>query len=102
MFDRDNEIILGFNSQYTGCFMVCGISETPLFSDIDERIGLYFHVVSGHMCGFDILKKEFANFFLVWVRATYRLSLVFRPSLVCSKFTFSAGVQLLGLKTTLH
>ena len=37
---------------------------------------------------------------MVWTR--YRLSLVFRLSLGCSKFTFSAGIQLFGLKTTLH
>ena len=64
----------------TGCFTVSGLSETPLFSDIDKQIGLYFHVVNG--CGFDILKKRICNFFLGRVRDKDRPSLVFRLSLV--------------------
>ena len=47
---------------------------------------------------FDFLKKKF----YYRVSARYRPSLVFRLSLVWSKFTFSAGFQLFGLKTTSH
>ena len=38
------------------------------------------------------------------VRSRYKLSLVFRLSPVCSKFKFKflAGIQLFGMKTTLH
>ena len=50
------------------------------------------------------MKKNFEVFDSVRVRARYKLSLVFRLSLVCSKFKFmlSAGIQLFGLKTTSH
>ena len=34
------------------------------------------------------------------VRPRYGPSLVFRLSLVCSKFKFSASIQLFGMKTT--
>ena len=37
---------------------------------------------------------------MIRVRTRYKLSLVFRLSLVCSKFKFSAGIQLFGMKTT--
>ena len=46
------------------------------------------------------MKKNFEIFFLIRVRTRYKLSLVFRLSLVCSKFKFSAGIQLFGMKTT--
>ena len=36
------------------------------------------------------------------VGARYKPSLVFRLCLVCSKFKFSAGIQLFALKTTSH
>ena len=38
------------------------------------------------------------------VRSSYKLSLVFRLSLVCSriKYKFFAGILLFGLKTTSH
>ena len=36
------------------------------------------------------------------VRPRYRPSLVFRLSLVCSNFKFSAGIQIFGMKITLH
>ena len=38
---------------------------------------------------------------MVSLRTSYRLSLVIRLSLICSKFMFS-GIQLFGLKATLH
>ena len=57
-------------------------------------------MLNGHTCGFDFLKKFFDFFYFVRVRARYKPSLVFRLCLVCSKFTFSAGIQLFGLKTT--
>ena len=55
-------------------------------------------MVIGHTGAFDFWKK--IAFFLVRVR--YKSSLVFRISLVCRKFTFSAGLQVFGLKTTSH
>ena len=57
-------------------------------------------MVNEHSCGFDFLKKKFQNFFWVRVRARYKPSLVFRLSMVWSKFKlmFSAGIQLFGLK----
>ena len=57
-------------------------------------------MVNGHSGAFDFLKKNLIIFFRVRVRARDKLSLVFRLSLVCGKFTFSAGIQLFGLKTT--
>ena len=57
-------------------------------------------MLNGHTCGFDFLKKKFAIFFWDRVRDRYKPSLVFRLCLVCSKFTFSVGIQLFGLKTT--
>ena len=36
------------------------------------------------------------------VRPRYGPSLVFRLSLVCSKFKFSAGIQIFGMKITSH
>ena len=36
------------------------------------------------------------------VRPRYRPSLVFRLSLVCSKFKFSTGIQIFGVKITSH
>ena len=59
-------------------------------------------MVNGHSAGFDFLKQNFELFY--FVRARYKLSLVFRLSPVCSKFRFkfSAGIQLFGLKTTSH
>ena len=61
-------------------------------------------LVNGHGGGFDFLKKNFEIFYLVRVRARYKLSLVNRLSPVCSKFKFifSVGTQLFGLKTTSH
>ena len=61
-------------------------------------------MVNGHSGGFDFLEKKFAIFYLVRVRTSHRPSLVFRLCLVCSKFKlkFSVGIQLFGLKTTLH
>ena len=61
-------------------------------------------MVNGHSGGFDFLKEKFEILILVWVRARYRLSLVFRLSMVCSrlKFKFSTGVQFSSLKTTSH
>ena len=46
--------------------------------------------------GFVFLRKKCEKFFLVMERTRYRLSLVFRLSLVSSKFKFSA------LKTNSH
>ena len=59
-------------------------------------------MVNGQCGRFDFLKKKFEIFDFVRVRARYKLSLVFRLSLVLSKFKFmlSAGIQLFGLKTT--
>ena len=50
------------------------------------------------------MKKKFEIFHFVRVRAWYKLSLVFRLSLVLSmvKFKFAESIQLLGLKTTSH
>ena len=50
------------------------------------------------------MKKEIEIFDFVRVRARYKLSLVFRLSLVLSmvKFKLAAGIQLFGLKTTSH
>ena len=51
-----------------------------------------------------IIRKKIEFFYFVRVTARYKLSLVFRVSLVCSKFKFklSEGIQLFGLKTTSH
>ncbi len=51
---------------------------------------------------FDFLKKNFEIFFLDMVRPRYGPSLVFRLSLVCSKFKFSVqlSMQLFGMKIT--
>ena len=86
----------------TGCPTISVTSDTPLFSDICQRSRLSFHELNGHSAGFDILKKNVKIFFRVRVRARYKPSLVFRLGLVLSKFTFSAGIQLFGLKTTSH
>ena len=86
----------------TGCPTISVTSDTPLFSDICRRSRLSFHELNGHSAGFDFLKNNFKIFFRVRVRARYKPSLVFRLGLVLSKFTFSAGIQLLGLKTTSH
>ena len=53
---------------------------------------------------FDFLKKKFEIFYFVMVWATYKLSLVFRLSPVCSKLKqkFFVDIQLFGLKTTSH
>ena len=51
-----------------------------------------------HYVGFPPCFKKKLKFFLVRVR--YRPSLLYRLSLVCSKF--SAGIQLFGLKTISH
>ena len=59
-------------------------------------------MVNGQCGRFDFLKKNFEIFYLVRVRARYKTSLVFRLSLVLSMVKFSAGIQLFGLKTTLH
>ena len=50
------------------------------------------------------MEKNFEIFYLVRVRARYKLRLVFRLSPVSSKFKFmlSAGIQLFVLKTTSH
>ena len=58
--------------------------------------------MNGYSAVFNFLKKKFEINFFVMVRARYNLSLVFRLSLVCSKFKFSAVIQLFGLKTTSH
>ena len=87
---------------HTGCFTISVKSETPLFLDICWRSRLSFYVVNGQCGRFDFLKKNFEIFDFVKVRARYKLSLVFRLSQVCSKFKFSVGIQLFGLKTTLH
>ena len=54
--------------------------------------------------GFDFLKKNFEILYFARVRARYKFSLVFRLSLVCSKFKlkFFVVIQLFGLKTTSH
>ena len=59
-------------------------------------------MVNRHSGGFDFCKKNLKSFFLVSVRARYKPSLVFRLGRVCSKFTFSAGILLFGLKTISH
>ena len=48
------------------------------------------------------MEKNIKIFYLVRVRARYKLRLVFRLRLVFSKFKFifSVGIQLFGLKTT--
>ena len=88
----------------TGCFTISVTSDTHLFSDICKHRRVSSCVVIRHSCGFDFLKNKIQNFFWVRVRARYKPSLVFRLSLVCSKFKFrlSAGIQLFGLKTTSH
>ena len=50
------------------------------------------------------LTSKYEIFDFVRVRARYKLSLVFRLSLVLSmvKFKLAAGIQLFGLKTTSH
>ena len=42
----------------TGCPRVQSNFDTPFFSDICYRSRLSFHVVNGHSCGFDFLKKK--------------------------------------------
>ena len=88
----------------TGCVTISVKSDTPLFSDICWRSRLSFYVVNGQCGRFDFLKKNFEIFDFVWVRARYKLSLVFRLSLVLSmvKLKFSPGIKLFGLKTTSH
>ena len=56
------------------------------------------------MVGSIFWQKNFEIYFLGRVRARYKLSLVFSLTLVLSmvKFKFAAGIQLFGLKTTLH
>ena len=56
-------------------------------------------------CGrFGFLKKKFKIVHFVRVWATFKLSLVFRLSPVCSKLKqkFFMDIQLFGLKTTSH
>ena len=88
----------------TGCLAISVKSETPLFSDIYRGSRLFFHVVIGYCAGFDFLKKNLKFFFWFRVWARYNSGMVFRLSLVCSKFKFmfSAGIQFFGLKTTSH
>ena len=59
---------------------------------------------NGHSGRFDFLEKNIEIFSLVRVWARYKPSLVFRLSLVLSmvKFMLPMGIQLFGLKTTLH
>ena len=58
-------------------------------------------MVIGHTGVFDFSEKNFKIFVLVWFRARYKPSLVFRLSPVCSnsKLKFSPGVD---LKSTSH
>ena len=53
-------------------------------------------MVNEHSAILNILKKKFVIFF------GSGPILIFRLGLVCSKLTFSAGIQLFGLKTTSH
>ena len=46
------------------------------------------------------MEKKFEILYLVRVRARYKPILVFSLCLVCSKFMFSVGIQLFGLKST--
>ena len=55
---------------------------------------------AGLVPGPDPDPKKIWHFFWVRVRTRYKLSLVFRLSLVYIKFKFSAGIQLFGMKTT--
>ena len=91
-------------SHSTGCPTISVTSDTLLFSDICRRSRLSFHELNGHSAGFDFLKKVLKFFFWSGVRTTYKLSLDFRLSPVCSKlkFKFSAAIQLFGRKTTSH
>ena len=68
---------------------------------IHARIPISFHVLKDEGLRFYFFGKKF-EFFLVMARPRYRLTLVFRLNLVYGKFTFSAGIQLFGLKTTSH
>ena len=88
----------------TGCLAVNVTFETPLFSDICRRSRLSFHVVIGHCGGLNISKKKFEILFWFRVWARYKSSMVFRLSLVLSKFKFMLpmGIQFFGLKTTSH
>ena len=88
----------------TGWSAISVTSESPLFSDICWRSRLPFYVVNGQCGRFDFLKKNFEIFYLVRVRARYKLRMVFRLSRVFSKLNFmlSAGIQLFVLKTTSH
>ena len=61
-----------------------------------------FFVLNKEGSRFDYLGKNWKFFTSVRVRPKYGLSLVFRLSPVCSKFKFSADIQLFGLKTTSH
>ena len=56
----------------------------------------------GNVVGLFFEKKNFEIFYLVRVRARYKTSLVFRLSLVYSKFKFSVDIQLFCLKTISH
>ena len=96
--------IHGLRRSSTGCLAISVKSETPLFSDIYRGSRLFFHVVIGYCAGFDFLKKNLKFFFWFRVWARYNSGMVFRLSLVCSKFKFmfSAGIQFFGLKTTSH
>ena len=62
--------------------------------DLCWRTRLSSYVVNNQRVWFNFLQKHLKCFF-------DRISLVFRLSLVCSKFMFSAGI-LFGMKTTLY
>ena len=85
----------------TTFFMSC---LNPFCLSLRPRIRLPFYMLNKQCLRFDILKKNFEISFLFRVWARYKISLVFRLSLVCSKFKFmlSAGIQFVGLKTTSH
>ena len=51
---------------------------------------------------FSRTSKVVGLIFWSWTGPGYGPSLVFRNSLVCSKFKFSAGIQLFGMKITSH
>ena len=71
----------------------------PFFRTYFDESGCPFTCWTSNGVGLNFWKK-ILNFLLVMVRPRYRPSLVFRLSLVCSKFKFSAGIQLFGMKIT--
>ena len=87
--------------QYAGCHELCQKMRHPFSRTYVDESGCPFTCWKSNGKGL-IFGKKCKFLVLVMVRPRYRPSLVFRLSLVCSKFTFSAGMQLFGLITTSH